>query len=56
MTFWYGCGCGSSDPYLELMDRDRDPDLALARALVVSDLEEANNNKIFLYDFMLIPF
>jgi hypothetical protein len=25
VTFWYGCGCGSSDPYLCLTDPDSDP-------------------------------
>ncbi len=25
MTFWLGSGCGSSDPYLCLMDPDADP-------------------------------
>ncbi len=45
MKFFYGSGCGSgsADPYISLMDTDPDP------AIFVSDFQEVNKKKFFCF-------
>jgi hypothetical protein len=49
MTFWCGSGCGSgsADPGLLLMDPDADPDADPDSAIFIIDLQDANNKLIF---------
>ncbi len=50
VTFWYGSGSVSSDPYLWLTSLAPDPD----PALFVCTLQDANKNKFFLSKFLCL--
>ncbi len=50
MKFWYGSGCGSTDPYLWLMDTDADP------VIFVSDLQGVYKNLFCSKFFCLLRY
>jgi hypothetical protein len=54
MKFWCGCGSGSADPCLWLIDPD--PDSDPDSAIFVTDLQDANKKLIFTKSFCAYNF
>jgi hypothetical protein len=52
VTFWYGSGSGSADPYPKVTDLDSDPDLTLNPALIVSGFQDVDKNKFLFLSFL----